>query len=433
MSPQINNRLYAIDILRGLTIAAMILTNNPGSSKEGARFAALIHSQWHGCTPADLIFPFFVFLSGVSLAWSLGKRREKESSLLPVYHHILRRTCSLFFLGLFGWFACGWLFQAICPPAVTDEGLWAILWHSPGDTEAYFYSLDNLRLPGVLQRLALVYLGVAILIIHTGWRLQSLFLVMGLFLYWGLMSLPGFPLEPGADFGSWLDRALWGEAHLYQQSWDPEGLLGTLPATASGLIGALTGQWLKSAREYRWKLAGLFLFGLSGILLGWLWSFIFPLNKNLWTSSFVLYTSGWAMAILGVLYWLFDGRKIRPWGFNPVLRLGQNALSAYVLSQIGFMALTMLYLGTPSEHTSLLALLADILFGRHWDVMGLSPWPDPRWPSLLWAVLCLIPWTLLIALKPGRLKIPAVAAVQQVCKYLAASTLNKSWDARRTA
>ena len=217
MHPQIINRLYSIDIFRGLTIAAMILTNNPGSSKEGARFAALIHSQWHGCTPADLIFPFFVFLSGVSLAWTLGKRREKESSLLPVYHHILRRTCNLFFLGLFGWFACGWLFQAICPPAVTDAGFWAILWHSPSDTEAYFYSLDNLRLPGVLQRLALVYLGVAILVIHTGWRLQSLFLMMGLFLYWGLMSLPGFPLEPGADFGSWLDRALWGEAHLYRQ------------------------------------------------------------------------------------------------------------------------------------------------------------------------------------------------------------------------
>jgi predicted acyltransferase len=402
----------------------MILVNNPGSGSDGSRFAPLIHSSWHGCTVADLIFPFFVFITGLATSISLTKRQSQASSLLPLYTHILRRTGILFFLGLFGWFAFGWICQSICPPADTQKSVWEIFFSSPQDSHAYFYSLDNLRLPGVLQRLALVYLGVAVFNLHTGWRVQSLAAAALLCFHWVLMTLPGFSLEPGADFGAWLDRALFGEAHLYQQTWDPEGLCGTLPAIATGLIGGLTGQWLITQREDRFKLAVLFLSGILSLLFGCLWSFVFPLNKNLWTSSFALYSTGWALIILGFLYWLFDCHKARPVCLRPLLRLGQNSLLAYCLSQVGVMALDLMYLGTPSHHSNFLTLIHTALFGESWNVLGLTPWPDPRWPSLYWALLCLLSWTTVIGLVPRQLNFPKVFSWRPAAPSLPVMEIN---------
>ncbi len=310
--------------------------------------------------------------------------------------------------------------------------MWAIFFNSPVDSDAYFYSLDNLRFPGVLQRLALVYLIVATFNLHTGWRLQALGAAFLLFLYWGLLNLPGFSLEPGADLGAYLDRALFGESHLLRQTWDPEGLLGTLPAAATGLMGGLTGHWLNSGREDRWKTLGLFLFGFLGIILGWVWGFVFPLNKNLWTSSFALYTAGWAMTILGALYWLFDRRKIRVDWVRPFLWLGQNPLLAYCLSQVGVMAFDLLYIGTPSHHTSLLALIHNVLLGEDWDVMELTLWSDLRWPSLYWALLCLTSWTLLIGLFPRTLNFTKVFFKQHLRTFIPTMTTN-FWNAKRIA
>ena len=306
MSQEVAPRLKSLDIFRGLTIAAMILVNNLGSGH--ARFKALVHSQWHGCTPADLIFPFFVFIVGVSAVFALNHRSQAGGSLLPVYRHIGGRTLKIFLLGLLGTFAFGWLFQAICPPAESEQSIWSIFLSPPTDTDtgAFFYSLENLRIPGVLQRLALVYLAVALLALHTRWRTQALVASALLLGYWGLMTLTGFGLQAGADLGSCLDRLVFGHDHLYARNWDPEGLLSTLPAIATGLLGALTGHWLKSERPGGRKLLGLFLFGVIGIIVGRIWGLAFPLNKNLWTSSFVLYTGGFALIFLGVLYWLID-------------------------------------------------------------------------------------------------------------------------------
>jgi predicted acyltransferase len=392
MNPTTVRRLSSLDIMRGLTIAAMIVVNNPGSGLDGARFAPLIHSAWHGCAAADLIFPFFVFIIGLSTAISLAARRTRGAALLPLYRHIGRRTATIVFLGLFGCFSCGWVCQAVCPPGATQESAWSILFRSPGDTDAWFYSLDNLRLPGVLQRLALVYLGVAVLTLHTGWRVQSLVTGAILCLYWALLSLPGFTLEPGADLGAWLDRALFGPDHLYGITWDPEGLLSTLPALATGLLGGLTGRGLSSGRSERVKLAGLLGFGLLAVLGGWVWGLALPLNKSLWTSSFALYSAGWALLLLGGLYWLCDCRRARAETAGPLVWLGRNALVVYCLSQVLVLALEVLYVGTPSEHTSLIALLRADLFGEAWEISGLSLWADLRWPSLYWALLCLLVW-----------------------------------------
>jgi predicted acyltransferase len=408
-------RLVSLDVFRGLVIAAMIVVNNQGSGVAGARFAALIHSEWHGCTLADLIFPFFVFIVGVAAVYSLGRRADSGESLLPVYRHVFLRSGKIFLLGLLVVPAFGWLFQAVCPPEEAQKSIWSILLSPPADTKTYFYSLGNLRLPGVLQRLALVYLAVALLTLHTSFRTQALVAGILLLGYWGLMTLPGFSLEAGEDLGAALDRLIFGHDHLYMANWDPEGLLGTLPAIATGILGVLAGHWLKSSRDGRRKLLGLFLCGIAAIAAGRLWGLIFPLNKNLWTSSFVLYAAGFALLFLGALYVLLDLKKARaPWT-RPFVWLGTNPLLAFCGSQVMFLALYHLYLGTPAEHTNLLTILHNALFGEHWDVLGETAWSDPRWPSLTWGLACLTLWTLLTG--PGQrhlasLKSPLRAAAR---------------------
>jgi len=394
-------RLASLDIFRGLTIAAMIVVNNPGSAREGAFFAPLRHAEWHGCTLADLVFPFFVFVVGVSAVFSLDKRRA-GGARLAIYRHIFGRALKIFFLGLATWFICGWLFQALCPPVATDQPFWSFFFSPPGDGGAYLFSMAKLRIPGVLQRLALVYLVVALLVLQCGWRHQAAAAGALLLTYWGLMTLTGFNLEAGQDLSSFIDRAVFGPTHLLARDWDPEGLLSTLPAIATGLLGALTGHWLKSARDGRRKLLGLWLVGGLALGAGWLWGLTFPLNKQLWTSSFVLYSSGYALLLLGAVYWLIDLKRLKtPWA-QPFLWLGINPLLAYCLSQIGFMALYHLYIGSPAAHTNLLSAIQQALFGENWDVLGLSNWRDPRWPSLFWALTCLTFWTLTVRVVQTR-------------------------------
>jgi len=250
---------------------------------------------------------------------------------------------------------------------------------------------------GILQRIGLVYLAVSILVIHTRWRVQAIIAGALLLLYWGLMSLPGFELQPGKDLGAFIDRGLLGEAHLWW-NWDPESLLGTLPAIATGLAGALTGHWLLSERDGNRKLIGLLFCGFLGIGVGALWGLVFPLNKFLWTSSYVVYTAGFALIFLGFWYWLVDLRQFGGIWLQPALWLGMNPLLAYCGSQILFIALHTLYVGTPSRHTHLISIISETLFGVNWDVIGTTTWLDPHWPALVWALLCLSFWTLVTGL-----------------------------------
>jgi predicted acyltransferase len=401
MQPDAPKRLVSLDIFRGLTIGLMIVVTNLQIWSDTPRFPQLAHAEWHGCTLADLIFPFFIFIMGVSTVYSLHKRVQTGESRLRLYRHILMRTAILFLLGLLACsgFIFGWLCQSICPPAATQKSIWAIFFSPPADADVWFFSLANLRIPGVLQRIAVVYFAVAVLIIQTRsrWRFQAIIAAALLLFYWGLMSLPGFELQPGQDLGAYLDRAIFGEAHLWRftQTWDPEGLLSTLPAIATGLCGALTGYWLRSRHVGPAKLLGLLLFGGMGIVLGAAWGRIFPINKYLWTSSYVLYTAGFALILLGACYWLFDLYGARVGLDRPCLWLGMNPLFAYVGAQIGAIALGTLYIGTVAQHTHLGPLIQDFLFGAQWDVIGRTTWHDPSWPMLYWAILYTLFWTLL--------------------------------------
>ena len=403
MDSDIPKRLLSLDIFRGVTIAAMILVNNLTSWTDTIRFLRLSHAEWNGCTFADLIFPFFIFIVGVTSVFSLEKRVELGGGLPKLYRHIISRTAVIFLLGLVtgSGFIVGWLFQAICPPVETGKSIWGIFLSPPPGTDIFFFSLANLRIPGVLQRIALVYLAVSLLLIHTRWRGQALAAGVLLLSYWGLMTLvPGFALEPGEDLGAALDRAVFGQAHLWRfsQTWDPEGLLSTLPAIATGLLGALTGHWLRSDRNRRQKLLGLLLSGCLAIIAGLTWQIVFPLNKYLWTSSYAVFTAGFALIFLGFWYWLADVERRQPVWVQPFVWLGTNPLLAYCGSQLGALALGVLYLGTPPEHAHFINLIHTTLFGEDWDVAGQTAWPDPRVPSFCWALIYLSFWTLLMGL-----------------------------------
>ena len=401
MKAQVSERLLSLDIFRGVTIAAMIMVNNLAYWSDSLRVLRLTHAQWNGCNFADLIFPFFIFIVGVSSEFSLEKRANTEETLAR-YRHILVRTAVLFSLGLLtgSGLIFGWLFQVICPPAEVQKSIWGLFLSPPPGAEVYFFSLANLRIPGVLQRIALVYLPLSIILIHTRWRVQALLAGGLLLLYWGLMSLPGFAMQPGEDLGAAIDRAVFGGAHLwrYTRTWDPEGLLGTLPAIATGLLGALTGCWLHSHRERHRKLTGLLLAGFLAIIAGAAWGLVFPLNKYLWTSSYVVYTAGFALIFLGFWYWLVDVQQWQTLLVQPFVWLGMNPLVAYCGAQLGSRALGVLYLGTPTEHTHLNALIMKTLFGEDRGVAGLTWLSDPIWPSLFWALIYLSFWTLLMGI-----------------------------------
>jgi predicted acyltransferase len=298
-------RLLSLDVFRGMTIAAMILVNNPGSWSYV--YAPLDHAKWHGATPTDWIFPFFLFIVGVSIALAIGRRKETDTDRKVLVRKILWRSLIIFAIGLF--------------------------------LSGYpYFDLSALRIPGVLQRIALVYGVTATLYLWLDAR-QMFWLGVGCLLtYWGLLTLipvpGGYPpnLEPGTNLGAWIDASLLG-GHLWAQSkiWDPEGLLSTLPAFATSISGILAGVWLRSTRDHFEKVAGLLVVGTVLLLGGLLWNLVFPINKQLWTSSYVLYTSGIALLVFGVLYWWID-IKGRRWGTQPFVVYGTNALIVFTLS-----------------------------------------------------------------------------------------------------
>lgn len=300
-------RLVSLDVFRGLTIAAMILVNNPGSWSTVYR--AFQHAEWHGATPTDWIFPFFIFIVGVAIAYAIGRLKEEGVDRATVVPKILRRSLLIFGVGLF--------------------------------LSAYpHFEFSTIRIPGVLQRIALVYGITALLFLWLSPRQLFWVGVFCLLGYWGLMTLVPVPggdapnLNPSTNFGAWVDRTVLG-GHLWATSkiWDPEGLLGTIPALATSISGILTGIWLRGDKSHYEKVAGIFVVGTILLAAGSAWGAIFPLNKQLWTSSYVLYTSGIAMLFLGVVYWWVD-IKGHHWGTRPFVVYGVNALAVFTLSGI---------------------------------------------------------------------------------------------------
>ena len=347
-----SKRLVSLDVLRGLTIAGMILVNDPGSWEYV--YAPLLHAEWHGCTPTDLVFPFFLFMVGVAISIALGKRIAAGADAKALAYKIVKRSAIIFLIGL-------------------------LLSGFPS------YDLSSIRIPGVLQRIALVYLFCSLIFINTTWIGQLRWAVSLLVVYWFLMNFIPVPgvgdpnLDPTTNLGAWLDNLLL-HGHLWSQTkvWDPEGILGTIPAISTGLSGILVGHLLKSQLTEERKVIWLFIAGAISIVLALLWDLSFPINKPLWTSSYVLYTSGIAMQCLAVCYWFIDVLEYKKWT-TPWVAFGVNALSAYVLSGLLARLLGIIKVGDQS------------LKGWIFDNFFIS-WLDPYNASLAFAivfVLCL--------------------------------------------
>ena len=339
-----SKRLESLDIFRGLTIAGMILVNDPGNWS--AVYPQLLHSEWNGCTFTDLIFPFFLFIVGVSMVFSFAARRQRGESNKSLLIHAVKRSAIIFAIGLFL-------------------------------NGAPFFPLATWRVMGVLQRIALAYLATSLITLYFGSRGRIVWTAGILAGYWAAMKLipvPGFGpgvLTPEANLAAYLDRSLLYN-HLYvQHLWDPEGLLSTLPAVATTLIGVFCGEWLRSSRTKGIKVAGMLAAGSLGVLAGEIGNSWFPINKNLWTSSYVLFTGGFALLALALCYWLVEVRGWRKWGV-PWLIYGMNAITVYAASSlVGKISISVHYHGV---------LLKTWAYERFF-----APLAAPIHASLLWA------------------------------------------------
>lgn len=308
-----SSRLLSLDVFRGITVAAMILVNNPGDW--GHIYAPLRHAEWHGATPTDLIFPFFLFIVGVSIAYAIGSKKENKVEHGKTIWAVSKRALILFSLGLF---------LSLFPKIFT----------------APIEAIQNVRIPGVLQRIAIVYFVCALIFIKTKTKTQLIIFAGILVVYWLMMTLIPVPgvgyanLEKETNLGAWLDRTILTEAHLWKsaKTWDPEGLLSTLPAVATGLYGIITGTWLKRKdKEDSVKVSWMFTAGILSILLGLIWDLFFPINKALWTSSYVLYAGGLALSGLALCYWLIDVQGYKK-GTKAFVVYGVNAITVFFLS-----------------------------------------------------------------------------------------------------
>lgn len=315
-------RLLALDVLRGLTIALMIMVNTPGSWSYV--YPPLLHSKWHGCTPTDLVFPFFLFIVGVSMWYSFKKYGEglTNKGLLKV----LKRFSIIFFLGLL---------LNLFPK----------------------FDFENLRFFGVLQRIAIAYGIGAILCMQFNYK--QLLTIFGLILfgYWGLLYFGGsydvYGLE--SNIVRKVDLFVFGENHIYKGfgiPFDPEGLLSSIPSVATVLMGYFAGRLIEFSNGVSHAIKKMLIFGGISALTGWLWDFLLPINKPLWTSSYVLYAGGLAMLFLAFLLWLIDVKGIKYWA-TPFVHFGTNPLFIFLFSGIYVKIILYLVESTNSEGESI--------------------------------------------------------------------------------
>jgi len=342
----VTRRLASVDALRGCTVAAMLLVNDPGDW--GHVYAPLEHAAWHGCTPTDLVFPFFLFVVGVSVALGIVPRLAQGVPAPVLVRAAMARALRIALLGV----------------AINLLAAWLL----PG---------AHMRFPGVLQRIAVCFAAVALVAIHTRARTQWAAIAAIVLGYWGLLWAGG-SLAPWDNIVSRTDSAVFGRFvylvdPLTGRGHDPEGLLGTLPSLATCLLGLRAGDWLRQGAR-----RALLLAGLAGVLLGALWSCVLPFNKNLWTSSFVLWTGGWATLALLAFHALVDRRGWPAWG----RRFGVNAIAAYAGSELMQILLPALGWQAPIY--------------RHLFAGWLVPLGGPYVASLAYALACVALWWLVV-------------------------------------
>ncbi len=340
----VSNRVVSVDILRGITIIAMILVNNPGTWS--SVYSPLLHAEWHGLTPTDLIFPFFLFIVGISISYAY---KNKPNSL-STYKKITIRSLKLIGLGLFfSWF----------------------LPYFP-----FFRDFGSIRYPGVLQRIGIVFFMSALLFLNLNWKQLAGVIVILLISYWLFLGFVPFPdgTLPTFDratnnWANYVDVKVLGK-HTWKTDYDPEGLLSTIPAIATCVLGIFAGKFLDS--EHESKDRKLVLAGFLLLLFGYVWSYWFPLNKAIWSSSFVLVTAGWASIVLAVVYYLTDVKKIK---FGKVfIYVGMNAITIFFLS--GFIA----------KSFGLLKINGQSIHSLLYKTIFVQPFLDAKLSSMLYAI-----------------------------------------------
>ncbi len=351
-------RLISVDAFRGLTIAAMILVNNPASWTYV--YAPLRHAEWHGWTPTDLIFPFFLFIVGISIALSFSRRKEEGRPAGSLYRKIVLRSAAIFGLGLF---------LHLFPR----------------------FPFATMRIPGVLQRIAICFLFGALIYLNTGTKSRIAISAVVLAGFWALMTfvpVPGY--GPGilayqGNLCGYIDTKLLA-GHIYKPEFDPEGILSTLPAIVTVLLGTLAGDWLRSPRTDFRKTRGIFAAGILLTVAGlWLGRY-FPINKQLWTSTFVIFTAGMALVVFGFCFILIERFRFKKWAY-PFLVLGTNAITVFAGSTLMVKILMMIRISDAGKVVGPITYLYDHV---------LSPAAGPYLGSLIYPLALIVLWVFII-------------------------------------
>ncbi len=354
-------RLVSLDAFRGITIAMMILVNNPGSW--GHVYSPLLHAKWHGWTMTDTIFPFFMFIVGVAMTFSFAKRLERGDTRSQLFANVVRRSAILFLLGL-------------------------ILAGFPK------FNLGTIRIPGVLQRIAVCYFFAALIVMYTGWKGRAFWAFAIIVIYWAIVKLIHAPIGYEASvtgqeglLHDYIDTKVLS-GHLYRERPDPEGILSSIPAISTTLLGVLTGNWLHSARSKMEKLVGLFIMANVGIVVGVIMHVWFPINKKIWTSSYVVFMAGMALHFLAMCYWLIDIKGYKRWA-TPFVIYGTNAIAVFFASGIvGRLIGRYITVGTVEGDVALKPWIYQNIF---------VPWSgDMKMASLLFAISYIVFWLLVL-------------------------------------
>lgn len=361
----IKERLTSLDVFRGFTIMLMTIVNNPGSWD--SIYPPLEHAGWNGCTPTDLVFPFFIFIMGTAIPFAMPSKTYDGTTFNKILVRSLRIFCLGLFLNYFGtieFFGLEGILLLIVRLIITFGVAYALLGNFSTKIKTYLVisvlgillflaysgieSYQNVRIPGVLQRIGIVYFFASLLYLKTTLRTQILVATTLLLGYWALMTLVPIPgigasnLEKVTNFASYID-SIFLENHMWSQTktWDPEGLLSTIPSIASGIIGMLMGQLLNSSLpklEIAKRMSGI---GLLLVIFGLIWGIVFPINKSLWSSSYVLYTAGLASLSLTFLYYIIEiadykkwTKLLLIWGVNPMIVFFFSGIIPRVLSMI---------------------------------------------------------------------------------------------------
>lgn len=312
-----NARYYSLDVFRGATVCLMILVNNPGSW--GHIFDPLEHAPWHGCTPTDLVFPFFLFAVGNAMSFVMPRLQAGGDA--SFWKKVIKRTLLIFGIGLF----LNWL-----PFVRTVEGELVFKSWTWGQN-------SGVRIFGVLQRIALCYFFASVIIYYLKPRYSFLAGLLILLFYWALcyVANPSDPYSLTGWFGTDIDKAILGEAHLYKGEgvpFDPEGLMSTLPAIVQVMFGYFTGDYIQKKGKNFEMLSHLFIAGAVLIFTGFCWDMVFPVNKKIWTSSYVVYTTGLALMTIGLLIYLIEFRAVKGWWSRFFDVFGKNPLFVFALS-----------------------------------------------------------------------------------------------------